>query len=96
MNNDSKMSLSGLVNGIQLRIAYALAAQVEMDGGCDDQREHHGDEDAADHGDGKGLQHLGTGAEVGMPSPYDDFTEKAYPQQSEQAFATFREYVDRG
>src|ERR1700756_2525362 len=38
VNNDSKMSLSGLVNGIQLCIAYGFAAQVEMDSGCDDQR----------------------------------------------------------
>jgi hypothetical protein len=38
LNRNSKMSLSGLVNGIELCIAYGFAAQVEMDGGCDDQR----------------------------------------------------------
>src|SRR5215469_7712936 len=63
VNNDSKMSLSGLVNGIQLCIAYAFAAQVEMDGGCDDQRQHHGDEDAADDGNGEWLKHLGPRAD---------------------------------
>lgn len=38
LNRDSKMSLSGLVNGIEFCIAYGFAAQVKMDGGRDDQR----------------------------------------------------------
>src|SRR5260370_328929 len=39
-------------------------AQIVMDRGSKDEREHHGAEDAADDGDGKRLEHGGTGTDT--------------------------------
>ena len=48
---------------MQPRSGVAAARQAVVDGGRDDQRQDHGDQQAADDGDGEGLQHLRAGAE---------------------------------
>ena len=37
---------------------FVFATEIEVHGGSDDQREDHGEQDAADDGDGERLQHL--------------------------------------
>src|SRR5229473_3498850 len=48
----------------QLFLRGFFGSQIEMDGGREDEREDHGTQNAADHGDSERLQHCRAGADA--------------------------------
>ena len=69
MANAQEKSRRGVARVLRRRHRnYSCAAffgsQIEMDGGREDEREDHGTQNAADHGDSERLQHCRAGADA--------------------------------